>query len=257
LSAFDAAEAEKWLCRLREMTTHRGPPLAASTQRRAFSTLSGALDTATRDGLIAENPLKKVARPRAERVEVPFLRAEAVEAAVAACHGRRVRYVATVAAYTGARISELLALNWTDVDLTVGRLTVQDGKSRSARRAVPLVSRVVDCLTEWKGEQSRERAELGAGWHSGDAVFTTRTGARLTVAQARRDLQVALRAAGLESRRPWHTLRHSVATRLLADGLPMPMVSAILGHASIAITVDIYGHLEPVLAAEHMERALA
>lgn len=257
LAAFDPAEAERWLARLHGLTTRSGRPLAASTQRRAFSVLSGALDTAVRDRLIAENPLKKVQRPRAERVRVPFHRAEMVSAALAACKGRRVHCLALTAAYTGARISELLALDWADIDVSLGQLQIRDGKSRSARRAIPLVPKVADGLMAWRREQLRERVQLGDGWRAGDAVFTTGKGARLTVAQSRRDLQVALRVAGLESTRPWHTMRHSVATRLLADGVPMPMVSAILGHASIAITVDVYGHLEPILAADQMERALA
>ena len=169
----------------------------------------------------------------------------------------RVHCLALTAAYTGARISELLALDWADIDVSMGQLQIRDGKSRSARRAIPLVPKVADGLMAWRREQLRERVQLGDGWRAGDAVFTTGKGARLTVAQSRRDLQVALRVAGLESTRPWHTMRHSVATRLLADGVPMPMVSAILGHASIAITVDVYGHLEPILAADQMERALA
>jgi integrase len=168
-----------------------------------------------------------------------------------------VQPLALTAAYTGARVSELLALGWGDLDLEGGVLRIREGKSASARRAIPLVPHVVEGLRGWRLQQRRERLALGDGWRAGDAVFTTRNGARVDIGQARRDLRVALLAANVDSRRPWHTLRHTVATRLLAEGVPMPMVSAILGHASIGVTVDIYGHLQPVLAADAMARALA
>jgi len=73
----------------------------------------------------------------------------------------------------------------------------------------------------------------------------------------RRTLRLLLEHAGLPQDRQWHTMRHSLATRLLNRGVPMPVVSQIIGHASIRTTVDIYGHAEPAISARALQEILA
>ena len=69
-------------------------------------------------------------------------------------------------------------------------------------------------------------------------------------------LQRALKAAGVTTRRPWHSLRHGFAHRVIPRGLPLPLLGAMLGHSSSAITVDIYGHVDSRIPVEVLSRAL-
>lgn len=280
LDKFTPAEAERWLARL---DAHRGrprtpratksnpepkpipgKPLAQSTKRQAFAVLSLAMKTAVRDGLIPENPLQDVARPRKVRTEVPVMTAAEVERMLAAAEGTYYESLIVFVANTGVRIGEALALRWDDVDLTRATATIRRGsldadtKTAAGLRTVPLLPDVVAVLKERRKVQAADRLKVGAGWQdTRGLVFTTGVGTPVDVHNARRTLRLVLKSAGLPTDRPWHTMRHSLASRLLNRGVPMPVVSQIIGHASIRTTVDIYGHAEPALSAEALAEAMA
>lgn len=255
LAAFTPTEAERWLDRVDLLTSRKGEPLSQPTKRRAFAALSKALTTAVRDGLIEGNPLLKVSRPPVSRSEVRTMTGAEVDAALVAVQDRRVEPLAVFVAYTGVRLSEALAVRWADVG--DGQVLIRGTKSKSAHRAVPLLPEAGEVLDQWRKVQRRERMLLGAGWSAADHVFTTGTGRVVGDHQARRDLVAALKAAGLPTARPWHSFRHSLAGRLLNRGVPMPVVSRILGHSSIRVTVDTYGSAEPAINATAMAQALA
>jgi integrase len=264
LSRFTPAEAERWLGRLDKHRKRNGEPLSASTKRNTFAVLSAALATAVRDGLIREHPLRDVTRPRHQQVQVPVLSATQVETLLAAAKGQRIEPLLTFVAMTGVRLGEALSLRWVDVDLDAATARIVRGSldrkstKTGAKRAVPLVPDVVDQLRAQKVWQAEHRLLMGKGWADRQGlVFTTAIGTPVDPHNARRDLRVLLVAAGLPTDRPWHTLRHSLATRLLNRGTPMPVVSAILGHASIRTTVDCYGHAEPAISAAALAAAMA
>jgi integrase len=147
---------------------------------------------------------------------------------------------------TGMRQGELLGLRWADVDLGGGMLAVaqqykrlEDGrgmgkpKSAAGRRAIALTPFVV-------GSLRRRRAACRCG---GDLVFCGPAGAPLQPEVLRvRHFYPLLERAGLP-RVVFHELRHSAATILIAAGVPLAVVSRLLGHASIRITADLYGHI--------------
>ncbi len=255
LARFDQTEATRWLARLDQLTTRGGKPLSQATKRRAFAALSRAMDSAVTARLIEDNPLRGTSRPPAgQQVGVRTMTATEVDAALVAVRGRRVEALTVLVAYTGMRVSEALGLTWADVH--DGQVLVRGSKSRAALRSVPLLAEPAAALRAWKAQQRRERVALGAGWTADDLVFTTGTGTPYSDHQARRDLLAALRAAKLPTSRPFHSFRHSLATRLLNRGVPMPVVSQILGHSSIRVTVDTYGHVEPAITADAMALAL-
>lgn len=279
LDKFTPAEAERWLARL---DAHRCRPhtpratkanpqpkpvpgklLSQSTKRQAFAVLSLALKTAVRDGLIAENPLQDVKRPRKVRTEVPVMTAAEVDQLLAAAQGTYYESLIVFVANTGVRISEALSLRWDDLDLTKATATIRRGsldadtKTAAGFRTVPLLPDVVAALKERRKKQTADRLKMGAGWRdTRNLVFTTGTGTPVDAHNARRALRLVLTAAGLPTDRPWHTMRHSLASRLLNRGVPMPIVSQIIGHASIRTTVDVYGHAEPALTADALAEAM-
>lgn len=280
LDKFTPHEAERWLARLDKATSRPrtpratkanpkpkpipGKPLSQSTKRTAFAVLSLAMQSAVRDGLIPANPLAEVKRPRKSRAEVPVMSAAEVEALLAAAEGTQVEPLIVFVANTGCRIGEALALRWDDVDLDNGTATISRASITSATtktsagvRTVPLLPEVVAALKVRRSDQRADRLKMGPGWADKEGlVFTTGAGTPVDAHNARRSLRAVLKTAGLPTDRPWHTMRHSLATRLLNRGVPMPVVAAILGHASIRTTVDIYGHAEPAISADALAEVM-
>lgn len=276
LADFSPREAERWLQRLnafRARDRHPKPtkkdphpkaipgkPLSQSTKRQAFAVLSLALKAAVRDGLLATNPLSDIDRPRKQRVEVPVMTADEVEQLLSAETTAKSFYFPLIVfvANTGVRIGEALSLRWKDVNLDAATATIRRGsleddpstKTPAGVRTVPLVPDVVNALKAQQRRQREARLKMGPGWQDEEGlVFTTGEGTPVDAHNARRTLRAALKAAGLPQGRPWHTQRHSLATRLLNQGVAMPIVKDIVGHASIRTTVDIYGHAEPAISA--------
>jgi integrase len=212
---------------------------SAQTRRTAYTVVRKVLDAAARDGELARNPAAAVPRPRTEPTASRFLDRDTVRALLECARGDRLEPLVTLLAYTGLRIGEALALRWDDVDLDVGFLRVTgtmaraDGKitrpstnSARSRRAVALPGPALEALKARRTSQPRERLAATAGAPS--ATF--------------------------------HGLRHSAATVLLEEGVPMRVVAEILGHSSTRLIADTYSHVAARLtqeAAAALTRGLA
>lgn len=275
LDLFTAGEAEKWLARLAavrrlgkakgpdKVRHHDGPLISGSRQRTAFTVLTAALDVAVRDGLIASNPLHQVERPVAGRAAVLAADSDQVDTLLLpSCADWDLGPLVVFVALTGCRAGEALALRWADVDLGAATATLQrsgrdtDSTKGGRARAVPLLPEVVSALRKQRQTQRITRMRLGAGWPNTGLVFTSAVGTPLDNSNARRRLRARLDKLGMPSGRPYHTLRHGLAARLLRRDVPAPVVSALLGHSSIRVTVDIYGHIQPALHAKQLEAAM-
>jgi len=271
LQEFDAVRARRWLGRLQaSTTTPRGGkattrPLSTTTQRKAFYCLAKALDVAVRDGLIASNAVRDLTPPREAHTVVPSTSAaDFDERIMPAIQGHRIAPLVTFIGLTGCRLGEALGLRWTDVDLTKNTATLRRSGSTTDRtktgriRTVPLVPEVVASLKARRQEQREDRLRMGSGWQDEQLlIFTTTVGTPIDPNNAWRDFRRILSANDLQTDRPFHSLRHGLATRLLRREVPMHVVSAILGHASVRMTIDKYGHIEPVMHAEELAAALA
>lgn len=279
LTSFTPPLAEEWLRRLDTLKTRDrrpkptkknpepkpipGHPLAASSKRIAFNVLVKALDTAQRDGLIEDNPLRQVKRPTPGKPQVPVVEPDQAEKALEAAEGKRLGTLLWFVTWTGARLGEALALRWDDVDLKRGTATIRAGAVGSDRtktgpiRSVTLIPEVVDRLKVWKRQQNKDRMQCGSGWANTEGyVFVTGSGHPMDAHNVRRDLKAILVAADLPSKRPWHSLRHGLAKRLLEQGMPLQVVSAMLGHSSIRVTADTYGHVNPAVDQDTLVKAL-
>jgi len=145
---------------------------------------------------------------------------------------------------------------WADVDLEARRLHVrqqlqkQDGKlvlrplktHAKGRRVIDLPDVLVAQLRAHRARQLEQRLLAGDRWQASDLVFTTKVGTPFSARNVYPEYIRLLARIGLPHRR-FHDLRHTAASRLLAQGVPLHEVSKLLGHSGVQITADIYGHL--------------
>jgi integrase len=232
--------------------------LAARTVRQAHEVVRNLLNAAVRDGIIARNPATLAANvlPKEERREPTTIERDKLVAFLDAAETAAEGPLWTVLLLTGLRPSEALALRWSDIDLEGRRLRVQrvlveragvahafaPPKSQTSRRTVPLAARVVAALRAQRKAQATARLFAGEKWKDQGLVFTNTTGGPLRQSNLRPKFVKLLDAAGLPRIRPYD-LRHSCATLLLEDGEDIAVVSAMLGHSSLALTAKHYAHV--------------
>lgn len=232
----------------------RADELSESTVRQVYTVLRGALDIAVRDGLLASNPVTKVRRPKVTRTEAHHLSTGEVRRLLEAARVSRYYIGVLLMATTGMRRGEVAALAWSDVDLgknelivrhtlnrVGGRLVLNQPKTARSRRRVPLLPSVAAELKAHRTRQKAERLAAGDQWTDTGLVLATELGTMVDPRNLLRVVEVAAKTAGIENVRA-HTLRHSAAVALLESGVHIKAVADILGHSSVAITGDIYGH---------------
>jgi integrase len=246
--------------------------LAPRTTRQLHTVLGGALRQAVKWGLVARNVAALVDPPRVPRHEIRPLSTEQARTLLRAARGQRLEALYVLALTTGMRLGELLALRWQDLDLDDERLQVQhtlsrtpqrlqltEPKSACARRRIALSGSTVAVLRHHRSQQATERLRLGAAWEGQDLVFANTIGKPLDRgAVLSRWFRPLLATAGLPRIR-FHDLRHTAATLLLTQGVHVKVVSEMLGHSSIGLTLDTYSHVLPDLqqqAATAMEHLL-
>jgi integrase len=158
--------------------------------------------------------------------------------------GDRLEALYVLAITTGMREGELFGLRWADVNLTTRSLhLVKQLKTKSSRRQVLLPRIAFEALTAHQARQAAERAHAGAAWEDHGLVFTNTLGRPLHPRNfLLRDFYPLLERAGLPRMR-FHDLRHSAATLLLELGIHPKVVSEMLGHSQIGITLDLYSHV--------------
>ena len=161
------------------------------------------------------------------------------------------------------RQGELLALRWQDVDLknatlsvrhtltrSGGRVVIGEPKTKKSRRSISLTPQAVEALKAHLERQLREIGILGDRYEDQGLLFTTGTGSPINPSNLRqRSFAQLLKKAGLPHFRV-HDLRHFCASLLLAQGVPLKVVSDILDHSQIGITADLYTHVLPSVRKE-------
>jgi integrase len=234
--------------------------LAPATVHKMHVVLHKALDQAVADGLIPRNATDAVKSPRIDSEEINPLTADEANRFIEAACGERLEALYVLAIHTGLRQGELLGLKWEDLDLTGGTLRVQrtltyaggkhslsEPKTKKSRRTVRLTSGAVAALRDHLERQLGEMERLGSLYQSGGLVFSAETGGIINPSNLRnRSFARLLKRAGLSGRGArFHDLRHTCATLLLSKNVNPKIVSEMLGHANIAITLDTYSHVLP------------
>ena len=247
--------------------------LSPRTVQYIHVTLHKALKAAVADGLVPRNVTEAVKAPQVRREEMQPLSPEQVKTLFEAARGDRLEALYILAVHTGLRQGELLGLKWDDVDLEDGTLQVRRAlttakggpvlaapKTKGSRRSVKLTQSAIEALKSHLKRQLGEIDRAGSLWQENGLIFASESGApldRRTVTSHR--FKPLLKRAGLPSVR-FHDLRHTCATLLLTRNVNPKIVSEMLGHSTIAITLDTYSHVLPNMrdqAAAAMEDALS
>ena len=206
-----------------------------------------ALEEAKRRGLIQSNPARGVRPPRVKHREKVILTETDARRLLDAAKGDPMEPLYVLALTTGARVGELLALSWRDIDLEGERITIRgnavdgyDGreiaspKTTAGHRVIPIPAVTVEMLAAFQARSGGDRA-------SGSYSAIRPAGSSRRGSRCKRLLPLVERA-GLP-RMTFHSLRDTAATLMLQRGVPAHMVSRMLGHASVAITLSIYAHV--------------
>lgn len=239
-----------------------------STRAKHLRVLGACLQAAVFYRYADSNPVRELPpaqRPRPERKEAAYFENSELPRLFAHLNIEPYRTLCLVALKTGMRQGELVALRWSDVDLDEAVARVRSSYTGGAlgtpknreRRDVDLITDVVDLLTRWRSNSCGSLEDL---------VFRGENGQRFLSATVllRQHLYPAMAAATVarigptHEKRTFHSFRHTFAKRALESGAQVTWLSRHLGHSSLKVTTDIYGHWERAerkLQAAKMEGA--
>jgi integrase len=264
LARLEAGDLERLYRHVTAPKDAGGLGLSAMTARHLHAILHRALAKAAREGKVARNVaqlLDTEDRPKVEHHEMRVLADRDFDRFLAGIRGDRLEALFVVAIREGLRQGEILGLHWREVDLDDATLSVigslQLGKigqpkTKRSRRAVTLFPETVDALREHRARQLAERLLVGSMWQDQDLAFPNEFGAFLSPQKVRERLDALLKHAGLPHVR-FHDLRHSAATDWLKHGMHPKVASERLGHASVAITLDLYSHVTATMQREAVD----
>lgn len=237
--------------------------VSASSVIHYHANIHRALKHAVKLDLIPTNPADKVDRPKKDRFIGSFYDAEEVNKLFEVSKGTKLEFPILFGAFYGLRRSEALGLKWDAIDFENDSITIRhtvtsvtlDGKvqlvaadttkTKSSLRTLPLVPFVKERLLVLKKEQENNRRLCGRSYHKQFAgyVCINEMGDLIKPHYVTEQFPKLLDANGLRRIR-FHDLRHSCASLMLANGVPMKQIQDWLGHSDFSTTANIYAHLD-------------
>ena len=237
--------------------------VSVRTVQFAHAVLHAALAKAIKYGHIGRNPAHGASLPRNNHSEMNVLDANQVTQFLIAAQDSRYEALYSLAIHTGMRQGELFGLKWTDLNWNRGELKVQrqvkietgkgwtfaDPKTKRGRRTIKLGNEILKLLRTYKENQDAQKSITGSSWKENGLVFPSLVGTPSNPSNLRKDFLQVLDRAGLPRIR-FHDLRHTAASLMLSNGIPVNVVSNRLGHSQPSTTLDIYAHLFSETQAE-------
>ena len=241
--------------------------------------IHSALKYAVKTDMLVQNVADKVDRPKKNSFQPVFLSAEEMQKMFEALRGTKLELPVLVAAFYGFRRGEVLGLKWDAIDFERGTISVirtvttitvegkqmeieqQSAKTKSSLRTLPLIGSFREYFLQVKEAQELNKQVCGNCYnHEYDGfVFVDELGERMRVNYLTSAFPKFLESHGLRRMR-FHDLRHSCASLLLANGVPLKHIQGWLGHSDFTTTANIYAHLDyksKITSAQAMETGLA
>ncbi len=236
--------------------------LSPKTLRNYHMALHKCLQQAVKERLLIYNPCDAVTLPSGEKPEIVVFTNDQQRALVQASYRHRYGVFIRLDLCTGLRMGELLALKWEDIDFSTAQLHVRrtinrltkyeshDGenkteivfgtpKTKNSRRTVPLTRTMADELARWKQQQAQDKIRAGDKYTDDGFIVTNEFGHYFEQKTFKDYYNRLLKDADI-GHFTFHALRHTFATRALERGMDYKTLSAILGHYSVAFTMDTY-----------------
>ena len=241
--------------------------------------IHSALKYAVKTDMLVQNVADKVDRPKKNSFQPVFLSAEEMQKVFEALRGTKLELPVLVAAFYGFRRGEVLGLKWDAIDFERGTISVirtvttitldgkqaeieqQSAKTKSSLRTLPLIGSFREYFLQVKEAQELNKQVCGNcyNYEYDGFVFVDELGERMRANYLTSAFPKFLENHGLRRMR-FHDLRHSCASLLLANGVPLKQIQEWLGHSDFTTTANIYAHLDyksKITSAQAMETGLA
>ena len=230
--------------------------LSARTLAYITATLRPAFRQAMHDGLILRNPVdavkqpKSALKPRAKRA----LTADELQLIYDSA-SPRLLIALRLMSQAGLRMGEALGLQWDDVDfirreihirravsVVKGGRILEAPKTEDSARTIPIGTSLIEALVRWRAYQSEDRLATGAIWQDdSNTICTMPLGHRMRQEWISTQLRTICQEHGITSCTP-HTLRHTFASNLMANGIDIKTAQELMGHASPRMILEVYAH---------------
>ena len=241
------------------MNLQTGGKLKASSIKTYHEAISAVLSKAVKWGFIPYNPAINAEIPKKEKKEAAYLDEADARRLLSLLHEAPIKYRVAISfdLLSGLRRGELLGLRWRDVDFDTETITVAQSslyakghglfvdtpKNQTSARVLKLSRSAFIMLGQYKDWQDTQREACGDQWNPTDGrVFTHEDGRPLFPSYLTKWFKDFITRHGFQDVH-LHSLRHSYASLMIADGTPLVVVSKRLGHSQVSTTSDIYAHI--------------
>ena len=263
---------------IQQFYTEKLKTVSANSVIHYHAVIYQSLKYAMKTDMVPQNVAMKVDRPRKEQYQPTFLDADEMQELFKVVKGTRLELPVLVAAFYGLRRGEVLGLKWDAIDFQRGTLTIKrtvtevrlDGKTeiieqesaktKSSLRTLPLVGSFKDYFMEVKQAQEVNKSVCGNcyNYDYDGYVFVDELGERMKPDYLTNYFPTYIQRHGIRKMR-FHDLRHSCASLLLANGVPLKQIQEWLGHSDFCTTAYIYAHLDyssKISSAQAMEKGM-
>ena len=237
---------------------NNGKPLSRKTAVHHLSFISDVFSYAVRMGMLCDNPCRRVFVPKQEQEEKQIYTIEQVKILYENLKSEPMKYQAylLLSIYSGYRRSEMLGLEWKDIDFEhdlihvrrTSQYTSEKGiytdttKTRKSKRVSKMPASIMNLLRQFKADQNEEARRLGTKWEDYDRLFTKWNGAPMNPQTPFEWLQGYCERIGIPFRNI-HSLRHLHASLLIFEGVDVVAVSEDMGHSVVGTTLNLYSHM--------------
>lgn len=237
---------------------NNGKPLSRKTAVHHLSFISDVFSYAVRMGMLCDNPCRRVFVPKQEQEEKQIYTIEQVKILYENLKSEPMKYQVylLLSIYSGYRRSEMLGLEWKDIDFEhdlihvrrTSQYTAEKGiytdttKTRKSKRVSKMPASIMNLLRQFKAEQDEEARRLGTKWEDHDRLFTKWNGAPMNPQTPFEWLKGYCKRIGIPFRNI-HSLRHLHASLLIFEGVDVVAVSEDMGHSVVGTTLNLYSHM--------------